>query len=380
MFYLKGDLITEGQRQHDKLIGILNGKITFVGDAPLSTDAKVYETKGLICPGFVDLHIHGVSGFDFMDSGEAYREIANQLPRFGVTSFLATSRTAELPELINFLESAKGFKGSPSSGAQLLGVHIEGPWISPQYPGAQKKSLIRSLTVEDVEHVLLPYSDIISIISFAPEEVEDLSLIKRLRSKGICLSAGHTNATLEEIGAAIMVGLTQTTHTFNAMSPAHHRDPGTAAASLYYDELTCEVIADGLHVHPGMIGLLFKVKGREKLMLVSDCTGYNHLEDGEYFYRGKELVVTGHKVTLKDGTLAGSAVTLDKAVKYAVENCGIPLEDAVYMASGGPLTSIGKKNGKGRIQEGYNADIVLLNQELSVEMTIVNGEIVYRGE
>jgi N-acetylglucosamine-6-phosphate deacetylase len=116
------------------------------------------------------------------------------------------------------------------------------------------------------------------------------------------------------------------------------------------------------------------------LMLVSDCTGYNHLEDGEYFYRGKELVVTGHKVTLKDGTLAGSAVTLDKAVKYAVENCGIPLEDAVYMASGGPLTSIGKKNGKGRIQEGYDADIVLLNQELSVEMTIVNGEIVYRGE
>jgi N-acetylglucosamine-6-phosphate deacetylase len=378
MFYLKGDLITEGQRHHDKVVGILNGKITFVGDAPLSTDAKVYETKGLICPGFVDLHIHGVSGFDFMDSGVAFGEIANQLPRFGVTSFLATSRTAGLPELINFLESAKGFMGSPSSGAQLLGVHIEGPWISPQYPGAQKKSLIRSLTVEDVEHVLLPYSDIISIITFAPEEVGDLSLIEILRSKGICLSAGHTNATLEEIGAAIKVGLTQTTHTFNAMSRVHHREPGTAAASLYYDELTCEVIADGLHVHPGMIGLLFKVKGREKMILVSDCTGYNDLEDGEYSCRGKDLIVTGHKVTLKDGTLAGSAITLDKGVKYAVEHCGIPLEDAVYMAGRGPLKAIGKETGKGKIEKGFDADIVVLNQELSIEATIINGEVVYR--
>jgi N-acetylglucosamine-6-phosphate deacetylase len=380
MFYLKGDLITEGQRHHDKVVGILNGKITFVGDAPLSTDAKVYETKGLICPGFVDLHIHGVSGFDFMDSGEVFGEIANELPRFGVTSFLATSRTAGLPELINFLESAKGFKGSPSSGAQLLGVHIEGPWISPRYPGAQKKSLIRNLTVEDVEQILLPFSDIISIITLAPEEVGDLSLIERLRSKGICLSAGHTNATLEEIGAAIKAGLTQTTHTFNAMSRVHHREPGAGAASLYYDELTCEVIADGLHVHPGMIGLLFKVKGREKMMLVSDCTGYNHLEDGDYFYRGKELVVIGHKVTLKDGTLAGSAVTLDEGVKYAVDQCRVPLEDAVYMAGKVPLKAIGKDAVKGSVKEGFDADLVVLDEELKVEMTIVNGEIVYKNE
>jgi N-acetylglucosamine-6-phosphate deacetylase len=378
MFYLKGDLITEGQRHHDKVIGILNGKITFVGDAPLSTDVKVYETKGLICPGFVDLHIHGVSGFDFMDSGEAFGEIANELPRFGVTSILATSRTAGLPELLNFLESAKGFKGSPSSGAQLLGVHIEGPWISPKYPGAQKKSLIRNLTVEDMEQILLPFSDIISIITLAPEEVRDLSLIERLRSKGTCLSAGHTNATLEEIGAAIKVGLTQTTHTFNAMSRVHHREPGTAAASLYYDELTCEVIADGLHVHPGMIGLLFKVKGREKMILVSDCTGYNDLEDGEYSCRGKDLIVTGHKVTLKDGTLAGSAITLDKGVKYAVEHCGISLEDAVYMAGRGPLEAIGKETGKGKIEKGFDADIVVLDQELSIEATIIDGEVVYR--
>jgi N-acetylglucosamine-6-phosphate deacetylase len=376
MFYLKGDLITDGQRHRDKVIGIFNGKIIYVGDAPLSNDAEVYETNGLICPGYVDVHIHGVSGFDFMDSAEAFGEIAKKLPRFGVTSFLATSRTAERPDLIDFLDSSKGFMGLPSY-AQLLGVHIEGPWISPEYPGAQKKTLIRTLTANEVEEVLLPFADIISIITLAPEEVGDLSLFEKLRSKGICLSAGHTNASLEEIGTAIEYGLTQTTHTFNAMSPVHHRMPGVAAAALYFDELTCEVIPDGLHVHPQIIELLFKVKGREKMILISDCTGYNDLEDGEYFSRGKDLIKTGHKVTLKNGALAGSAVTVDKGVKFIVEHCGISLEDAVYMASRGPLAAIGKEEGKGRIEAGYDADIVLLNQDLSVEATMIGGEFVY---
>jgi N-acetylglucosamine-6-phosphate deacetylase len=377
LFYLKGDLITDGQRHKDKVVGILNGKIMCVRDAPLSNDAEVYETNGVICPGFVDLHIHGVSGFDFMDSAEAFGEIAKKLPCFGVTSFLATSRTSERQDLIDFLESSKGFTDLPSC-AQLLGVHIEGPWISPEYPGAQKKSLIRTLTAEEAENVLLPFSDIISIITLAPEEAGDFPLFEKLRSKGICLSAGHTNASLEEIEAAITYGLTQTTHTFNAMSPVHHRTPGTAAAALYFDELTCEVIPDGQHVHPRMIELLFKVKGREKMILISDCTGYNDLKDGEYSCRGKDLIKTGHKVTLKGGALAGSAITLDKGVKYVVEHCGISLEDAVYMASRGPLAAIGKSASKGKIKEGYDADIVVLNQDLSVEATMINGEIAYR--
>ncbi|MEG9295871.1 N-acetylglucosamine-6-phosphate deacetylase [Mangrovibacillus sp. Mu-81] len=379
MYYLKGDIITDGQRFFNKTIGISKGKIFYVGEEEPINASNLYITKGVICPGFVDIHLHGVSGDDFMDSAAAYDKIAQRLPRYGVTSFLATSRTASISDLEDFLMHARRFERKPSY-AHLLGVHVEGPWISLAYPGAQKGSLIRRLTNEDAQHILLPHSDIISIITLAPEEVEDRSVLVQLYSNGIRLSAGHTNAGLEDMKLAITHGLRQVTHTFNAMSPVHHRSPGTAAAALICEELTCEIIPDGHHVHPEMIEFLYKVKGREKLMLISDCTGYNSLDDGEYFFRGKHLIKEGNQMRLKDGPLAGSAITLDKGVKYAVEQCRIPLEDAVYIAGKGPLQAIGKEAEKGSIKDGFDADLVVLNEELSVEMTIVAGEIVYKKE
>jgi N-acetylglucosamine-6-phosphate deacetylase len=379
LYYLKGDIITDGQRFSNKTIGISKGKIFYVGeDEPINV-SNLYITKGVICPGFVDIHLHGVSGDDFMDSAEAFDKVAERLPRFGVTSFLATSRTAAISDLENFLLQAKRFERKLSY-AQLLGVHIEGPWISPVYPGAQKGSLIRRLTAEDAQRIILPHFDIISIITLAPEEAEDGSVLEQLYSNGIRLSAGHTNASLEDVKLAIGHGLRQITHTFNAMSPVHHRSPGTAAAALICEELTCEIIPDGLHVHPDMIEFLYKVKGREKLILISDCTGYNSLEDGEYFLRGKHLIKEGNQLKLKDGPLAGSAITLDKGVKYAVDQCGIPLEDAVYMAGTGPLKAIGIDAVKGSIKEGFDADLVVLDEGLKVEMTIIEGEIVYKNE
>ncbi len=378
MYYLKGDIITDGQRFANKTIGISNGKIFYVGeDEPIDV-RNLYITKGVICPGFVDIHLHGVSGDDFMDSAAAFDKIAERLPRYGVTSFLATSRTADLSDLEEFLVHAERFERQPSY-ASLLGVHVEGPWISPVYPGAQKSSLIRRLTAEDAHRIILPHADIISIITIAPEEVEDPAVLHQICSHGIRLSAGHTNASAEDVRLAIKHGLRQITHTFNAMSPVHHRNPGTAAAALIFEELMCEIIPDGLHVHRDMIGFLYKVKGREKMMLISDCTGYNNLEDGEYLLRGKHIVKEGNSLRLKDGPLAGSAITLDKGVKYAVEHCGIPLEDAVCMAGKSPLKAIGKDAVKGSIKEGYDADLVVLDEELTVEMTIAGGEIVYKN-
>ncbi|KPL59217.1 N-acetylglucosamine-6-phosphate deacetylase [Rossellomorea vietnamensis] len=380
MNYVRGDIITGGKRLEDKVIGISNGKIVSVGEGESVPDAPVHRVKGVICPGFVDVHIHGLCGYDFMDGAGAFDEIAGRLPCYGITSFLATSRTSEPSDLMDFLHHAQGFRRKTPTGAGLLGVHIEGPWISPLYPGAQNKSLIKKFSKEDIRGIIRPFSDLISIVTLAPEEVGDVSLFKELVEKGIRISAGHTQASMEEIGVAIKHGLTQVTHTFNAMSPVHHRKPGTAAAALFYEELACEIITDGLHVHPDMIELLYKIKGKENMLLVSDCTGYNDLKDGEYSFRGKELVKTGDKVTLKNGALAGSAITLDKGIKYVVENCGIPLEDAVYMASEGPLHAIGKEINKGRVEVGYDADLVVLGKDLSVVATYLSGEVVYEEE
>ncbi|SDQ15822.1 N-acetylglucosamine-6-phosphate deacetylase [Virgibacillus salinus] len=379
MYYLKGDVITDGRMIKDCFVEITNGEITCVGNEKAANNGAVYEVNGFICPGLTDIHIHGVNGFDFMDNQEAFAEISKCLPCYGVTSFLATSRTGTVTDVKKFLEGAKSYQDNPAVGANCLGVHLEGPWISPKYSGAQSKSYIRQLTWNDVDNVLDPFLDTISIITLAPEEMEDYVILNHLHTNGIYVSAGHTNATIEEIGLAIESGLTQITHTFNAMSPVHHRTPGTAAASLYYDNLTCEIITDGIHIHPRMIELLYKVKGSERMVLISDCTGYNELANGEYFFREKNLIKTGNKVTLNNGQLAGSAITLDKGIKYVVDQCNIPLEKAIYMATQAPLNAIDQGENRGRIAAGYKADIMILGNNLTVEKTIVNGETVYSG-
>lgn len=374
MYYLQGDIITGGTIYKDMFVEIRDKKITFVGRAPRSYNIPVYKVKGFICPGFIDIHIHGVDGYDFMDK-DAFPFISKLLPMYGVTSFVATSRTAPLSDITSFLEEASLHQ---QYGSKLLGVHLEGPWINLKYTGAQRQSDIRKFTYEDMEEIIKPYRNLIKKITLAPEELPEFSMIRDLKALGIKMSAGHTNASFDEIREAIKYGLNQVTHTFNAMSPFHHRSPGTAAAALYFEELICELITDGIHVHPAMAELLYRLKGKERLAIVSDCTGYNKLPDGEYKLRGKQLTRRGNKVTLKDGILAGSAITLDKGVKYAVENCRIPLEDAVFMATETPLISLGSDEKVGKVQAGYYADIVILDEELIVEETIINGESLFR--
>ncbi|WP_217586529.1 N-acetylglucosamine-6-phosphate deacetylase [Lentibacillus saliphilus] len=383
MYYLKGHVITEGKIMTDRFVEVTGDTITYIGDQKRHSNWDVFDVAdGYICPGLIDIHIHGVGGFDFMDHASAFTEITERLPKRGVTSLLATSRTGALNDIEALLQAARArIVSQDSKVAQLLGVHLEGPWISQHFSGAQPKHYIRPLTWSDVERVIEPFKDVISMITLAPEEVDDPTIISYLSREGINVSAGHTRATIDEIEAAIDHGLKLTTHTFNAMSPIHHRNPGTAAAALYYDALTCEVIADGLHVHPKVIDLLYKNKGKERMMLISDSTGYDHLEDGQYYFREKHIVKKGNTVTLDNGTLAGSAITLDKGLKYIVENCSVPLEDAVYMATEGPLNALGLSHlKKGRITEGYLADIIMLDVDLNLKKTIIKGEVVYSAE
>lgn len=376
MFVLKGDIVTNGSIFNDCFIQITGHKITYVGKVQPKSDAPLYEVDGFICPGFTDIHIHGIDGFDFMDKG-VFQDISDLLPKYGVTSYLATSRTAPITDIRQFLEEAKQSKKAFTK-ARMLGVHLEGPWISASYRGAQSTEYIREFSKTDLKELIVPYSEIIKKITLAPEELKDLSIIKALEELDIKVSAGHTDATIGEIRKAITCGLRNLTHTFNAMSPIHHRTPGTAAAALYYDELFCEIITDGVHIHPIMIELLYRTKGKEKVIIISDCTGYNNLQDGAYDLRGKELKRTGNKVTLKNGTLAGSAITLDKGIKYVVENCNIPLEDAVFMVTESPISVVGTQKKLGRIEVGYEADLAILNKDLEVKETIIDGKLIYK--
>lgn len=380
MYYLKGDLVTDGEILRNKCIEIVGKKINYIGNEIREDSYPVYEVKkGFICPGLIDIHIHAISGHDFMDGDLSFTKITEKLPQYGVTSLLATSRTGSLEDVMSLLQFAKDHMRESSSGSEVLGVHLEGPWINPEFSGAQPEKYIRKLNWNDIRKIIDPYKEVISLITLAPEEITDLKIINYLTSLGINVSAGHTGATIEEISKSMNHGLTSMTHTFNAMSKVDHREPGTAAAALFYDELACEVIADGLHVHPRMIELLYKVKDKDKMILISDCTGYDHLDDGKYYIRGKNIVKNGNKVTLSNGRLAGSTITLDKSIKYAVKNCNIPLEDAVYMATQSPLNALGHNSlKKGRLREGYEADLVIFDEDLDVARTIIAGKLVYR--
>ncbi|PAV31242.1 N-acetylglucosamine-6-phosphate deacetylase [Virgibacillus profundi] len=382
MYYLKGDVVTDGRILKNSFVEIKDGKISYINQEMKKNDVPVYEINdGYICPGFTDIHIHGIDGMDFMDEEPAiFRSISNGLLKYGVTSYLATSRTAALQDIQRFLEAADKHKHELINGAKMLGVHIEGPWISTKYKGAQSEELIRKLTKEDMKNVIKPFTDIIKKITLAPEELTDISVIRKLKEMGVNSSAGHTNATIDEIEQAMEYGLKQLTHTFNAMSPLHHRTPGATAAALLFDDLICELITDGVHVHPKVIELLYKVKGKKGLALISDCTGYNKLPNGEYSLRGKDLIGNGNKVTLKNGTLAGSAITLDKGIKFVVENCNIPLEDAIFMATQTPLSTIDGMSNSGRVAVGHAADLIILNKKLEVSETIINGKTVFKKE
>lgn len=379
MYYLKGNLVTDGAIQKNKFIEIVGHKINYIGSKVRESSYPVYEVKrGFICPGLIDIHIHAISGYDFMDHDLAFTKITEKLPQYGVTSLLATSRTGPIEDIITLLQSAEKHMEVGTHGAKILGVHLEGPWINPEFSGAQPEKYIRKLNDHDIRTLIEPYKEAISLITLAPEEIDDLDVMKYLASLGMTISAGHTGATIEDISRSLKYGLKSTTHTFNAMSGVHHRKPGTAAAAMLFDDLACEIIADGLHVHPQMIELLYKLKGKEKMILVSDCTGYDHLDDGEFNVRGKNIIKSQNKVSLTNGRLAGSTITLDRAIKYAVENCNIPLVDAVYMATQSPLRVLGKQSLlKGSLKEGYEADIVVFDKDLKVTKTIISGKVVY---
>ncbi|MGG1658428.1 N-acetylglucosamine-6-phosphate deacetylase [Brevibacillus sp. NRS-1366] len=381
-FALKGAVIADGQEIKDGLVVVDGKTIRYAGAAKDYSDVmpkQVVSVDGWICPGFMDIHMHGIDGYDTMDgTPESLQAISTALTRFGVTSFLATTMTAPYEELEPVLANIAKVSRQGMQGAQVVGIHLEGPWINPRYKGAQKEENI-SLPVIGAVHRLYELADgLMKVVTIAPEQPEALEAIAWLKDKGVIVSAGHSGATFAQAAQAVDAGVRHFTHCFNAMTGLHHREPGVVGAAMYHEQLSTELIADGIHVHPAVMKILYRVKTAERLALVSDSMRAAAMGEGKYDLGGQEVHVHDNQAKLTDGTLAGSILTLNRAVGNMVTLSGVPLPEAVEMASHTPATILGMGERKGRLAAGYDADIAVLDERFDVTMTYVAGNNVYR--
>ncbi|BCU82700.1 N-acetylglucosamine-6-phosphate deacetylase [Polycladomyces abyssicola] len=341
----------------------------------------VQKTTGFIWPGLIDVHVHGAGGADVMDgTPSSLRTMAKTLARHGVTGFLATTMTMDRPRLERALANVAAEAPRMREGAEILGVHLEGPWICPRHRGAQNPAYISDPRPEDAEWAWNASDGWLRWVTLAPERPGALELIQLFADRGVVVSAGHTGATYEEMQDAITAGVTHATHCFNAMTGLHHRQPGAVGAVLTDDRLTTEVIADGFHVHPAVIRLLAKVKDKDRLLLISDGIRAVGLPDGRYELGGLTVYAKEGKATLEDGGLAGSLLTMDAAVRNIARYAHIPLWKAVRMASLVPAKKLGLDDRMGSLEIGKWANIVMTDENCRVLRVWVKGRLIAEAE
>jgi len=357
-----GRIILEG--------GIREGCIRFdrqiaeICDAPREGDT-VMDAEGLfVSPGFVDVHIHGYLGEDASDGkAEGLQKMAEGLIKNGVTSFLPTTMTVPKDELYTAFEVIRQAMTASRDwqGAEVLGCHAEGPCINPKKKGAQSE---KAILPPDAE-LYRPYSDTVRLVTMAPEMQGAAAAARMLRQMGIRVSIGHTDADYGTCTELLACGADHFTHLFNAMSPLNHRDPGTAGAGLTTDAFT-ELIADTFHVDKALFGMLHKLKG-DKLILITDCTRAGGLPDGEYTLGGQPIYVKGIQCRLKDGTIAGSVLKMNEAVRNFHKASGCSLHKAVLAATLAPAASVGMADTKGSLAAGKDADIILFDRDINIK-------------
>jgi N-acetylglucosamine-6-phosphate deacetylase len=350
-----------------------DGRITIEDDRIVDVElvGPRAEDAPYITPGFVDVHVHGGGGHDAMGDIHALDGMARHLLAHGVTSFLPTAVTAPLPALVDFAERVRAWLATPVNGAEPLGFNLEGPFLADARRGAHDPAFLTAPA--DVPRAALePLLDGLRLITIAPELPGALELIAWLRERGVATSMGHSAATIEEARAGYAAGGRSTTHLFNAMSGIDHRAPGLAVAALADDDAYVELIADGVHVHPALWPLITRLKGIDRLLLVSDAIALAGMGDGRARVGGLEVEVVGERVTLVGTTtLAGSVISLDAAVRNLVA-AGIALPTAVAAASRNPLAMLGVID-RGRIAVGQRADLVELDPGLRVRRVLHAG-------
>ena len=336
----------------------------------------------VVVPGFIDEHVHGAAGSDAMDGTmEDLGKIANALASEGTTAFLATTMTQSPENITKALKAVKAYRElSPESGAEILGVHLEGPFISKDFVGAQPIEYLAKPSVEVFKKHQDASGDCVRIVTLAPEVEGSTELIKYLVSQNIVASIGHTNATYVDVKKAVEVGATNLTHTYNAMKPLHHREVGTVGSGFLFDELNCECICDGIHVSGPAIQLLHKNKPADKMTLITDAMRAKHMPDGVSELGGQVVIVKNGEARLENGTLAGSVLKMNNAVKNVMKFLNLPLEEVVKLASQNPAKNLGVFDQMGSIKEGKRADFVILDKDLNVVQTVRNGKVIYTNK
>ncbi|HLT58976.1 MAG TPA: N-acetylglucosamine-6-phosphate deacetylase [Limnochordales bacterium] len=381
-----GRLVTADQLIEDGIVIIEGDQIVYAGPVagvPAGAAAGAAELDaggGYICPGFIDGHVHGGGGGDVMDAApEALERMARAHAAHGTTGFVATTMSAPHEHLLAVARAVRPLVGARWGGARLLGLHLEGPYLNPARRGAHPAVHLRPPDAAELAELYGVLGPALRIVTLAPELPGADAAIRWLVQRGVVVSLGHTAASYEQAVAAIAAGARAATHAFNAMEGLHHRAPGCLGAVLVDGRVRAELIADGVHVHPGAMRLLYRCKGAAGIQLVTDAMRAVGCPPGEYTLGDVPVVVGDGQVRLRDdpAALAGSVLTMAQAVRVMVRRVGVPLVEAVRMASLTPAEALGLSGRFGRLAPGCAADVVILDNDLGVKMTLVAGEVVF---
>lgn len=379
--FTESKVITTGSLlvEDGKIQSIFEGNET---PGQLPEHVKLVDGSHLnLIPGFIDGHIHGAAGADVMDGTiEALDTMARVLPKEGTTSFLGTTITQSPAEIEQALETMGNYIDKPGN-AELIGVHLEGPFIEESKAGAQPVKYIIKPDIEQFKKWQQLSKDTIRTITLAPEHDTDGAFIHYLNESGVNVSAGHTAMDFAGTKQAVSHGVSQLTHLCNAMSGIHHRDIGAVGAFLQLKELSAELIADGIHVDSEMMQLIYDNVGSERIILITDAMRAKYLEPGEHELGGQPVIVTEDRAVLKDGgSLAGSILKMHEGAQNLLKLDGVSLTNIIEMASMNPAKQIGIYERKGSIAVGKDADLLLVDDQLDIKYTICRGIVTYEGE
>ena len=363
-------LIVDGSRIIDR--GLLENMAAYGGE--------IIDLRGLtVMPGFIDIHVHGAMGYDVMDGTyEALESLSVHKLKEGCTSFCPTTITAPIDKIETAVKNIRSAMDKKTSGAKIIGAYLEGPWINPEYKGAHPEEFIRPVDISDIKHLIDTGGGCVASIIIAPEIPGAIDAIKTLVGMGVQVRLGHSGASFEEVEAAVDAGANLATHTFNQMSPLHHREPGMVGAVLTLPGFSGEFICDLIHTHHAAAKILAKIKGCGGMVLVTDSMAAAGLADGEYKLGELTVNVSGGVSRLPSGVLAGSTTSLVECIRNMHRCVGAPLENIIQMVTSNPAKLLEKFHKIGSLSMGKFADIVGVDENFDIRFVMVNGDVKYQ--